>query len=512
MRILSANSSAREKILNSNRITKSEVIGRNQGDHAVVSLFGQSTVAPRAVVNDQAVKAGDVTSSFRDAHIAIAKDNSPELPGRVMTSSSRGVCAATAMDGRAVPTVAPIGLMEADDRVANAGHTTPSSRGVCAATAMDGRAVPTMAPIGLMESDDRLASAGHTTISSRGVCAATVMDGRAVPTVAPIGLIKSNVLATKAQNMTLSSLGVCAATAMDGRTVPTVAPIGLMKSILPNSSMSSSSSSQDNRVSQFNALPSHSHNRDNVKNGQQTEAKEPALAKKRARELSNSTRAKWSPEIQTATIAEMTTRFKAMFPGVLTPSMTKDAEALILAAYEAADISFGIKEAAAWGDSVPQWGGIGDKIVEQDEAIIRSCGFSLEKAATAKMAPDLPNRLSVDRVLNLLPDNPERERLLSIVGGVKVIVPPDFVPNGSGDIIPPLRRKYELGAPAVNRSNFETYVKKNRALLISKSFATEHFLRQHCLGASPVFATGMGSQQKSCRKTNHRLQRWRIST
>jgi hypothetical protein len=166
----------------------------------------------------------------------------------------------------------------------------------------------------------------------------------------------------------------------------------------------------------------------------------------------------------------MTTRFKAMFPGVLTPSMTKDAEALILAAYEAADISFGIKEAATWGDSVPQWGGIGDKIVEQDEAIIRSCGFSLEKAATAKMAPDLPNRLSVGRVLNLLPDNPERERLLSIVGGVKVIVPPDFVPNGSGNIIPPLRRKYELGAPAVNRSNFETYVTLTLTLTLSEGW------------------------------------------
>jgi hypothetical protein len=80
-----------------------------------------------------------------------------------------------------------------------------------------------------------------------------------------------------------------------------------------------------------------------TKNSQQTEAKEPAVATgKRTREHSNSSRAKWSPEIQTATIAKMTTRFKAMFPGVLTPSMKKDAEALILAAYEAADISFGI--------------------------------------------------------------------------------------------------------------------------------------------------------------------------
>jgi hypothetical protein len=188
--------------------------------------------------NDQAVKAGDVTSSFRDVHIAIAKDNSPEQPGRVMTSSSRGVCAATAMDGRTVPTVAPIGLMKSDNRVANARHTIPSSRGVCAATAMDGRAVPTVAPIGLME---------------------------------------SNVLTAKAQNMISSSRGVCAATAMDGRTVPTVAPIGLMKSILPNSSMLSSSSSQDNRVSQFNATPLLAHN--NVPNGQQTKAKKARFRK-----------------------------------------------------------------------------------------------------------------------------------------------------------------------------------------------------------------------------------------
>jgi hypothetical protein len=49
----------------------------------------------------------------------------------------------------------------------------------------------------------------------------------------------------------------------------------------------------------------------------------------------------------------MTTHFSAMFPGVLTTSMKREAEALILAAYKAADISFGIKEAATWGESVP---------------------------------------------------------------------------------------------------------------------------------------------------------------
>lgn len=55
-------------------------------------------------------------------------------------------------------------------------------------------------------------------------------------------------------------------------------------------------------------------------------------------------------------------------------------------------------------------------------------------------------------------------------------MPPKFVQNGSGDIILPLRRKYQLGAPAVNRSNFETYIQKNRALLISKDFAKKHLM------------------------------------
>jgi hypothetical protein len=97
--------------------------------------------------------------------------------------------------------------------------------------------------------------------------------------VAPIGLMESNVLTAKAQNMTSSSRGVCtiAATAMDGRAAPMVAPIGLMKSILPNSSTLSSSSSQDNRVSQFNATPLLAHN--NVPNGQQTKAKKARFRK-----------------------------------------------------------------------------------------------------------------------------------------------------------------------------------------------------------------------------------------
>jgi hypothetical protein len=51
------------------------VVGRHQGDQAVP--LGQTTVAPRAVVNDQAIYETDtIASSSRDAHRAIAGDSS----------------------------------------------------------------------------------------------------------------------------------------------------------------------------------------------------------------------------------------------------------------------------------------------------------------------------------------------------------------------------------------------------------------------------------------------------
>ena len=204
----------------------------------------------------------------------------------------------------------------------------------------------------------------------------------------------------------------------------------------------------------------------------------------------------WSPELQAATIADMTLRFTRMFPGVVTPNWRADAEALILLAYQTADIHFGLKEAADWGNMVPRWGGVGEHIVEADEAMIRASGMSLERAASVKMGPDLPNRLSAERVHRLLPNNPERNKLLSIARGVPVVVPPGFVPNGSGGEIPALRRKYVMGAPAVNRSNYEAYIRKSRALLVSKPFAERYLMGEEALKPLQLSPLGWAASKK----------------
>jgi hypothetical protein len=130
-------------------------------------------------------------------------------------------------------------------------------------------------------------------------------------------------------------------------------------------------------------------------------------------------------------------------------------EKIVAEAYEDNDKNFTIEQAVQWGEgfTIPRG------VVDADEALLASFGGDLDAMAEDRLQAGLNNRLNHDRVNNLLPGNPERERLHRLVEGMEIILPNDFVPNGQ-DEWPKLRNKYLQAAGAVNKMVLKVQQKK----------------------------------------------------
>lgn len=139
-------------------------------------------------------------------------------------------------------------------------------------------------------------------------------------------------------------------------------------------------------------------------------------------------------------------------------------EKIVVDAYEDNDKNFTIEQAVEWGEgfTIPRG------VVEADEVLLASFGGDLDAMAEDRLQQGLHNRLNHDRVNNLLPGNPEKERLHKLVEGMEIFLPNAFVPNGQ-DEWPKHRHKYLQAAGAVNKMVLKVQQKKLAFLLWKSS-------------------------------------------
>ena len=103
-------------------------------------------------------------------------------------------------------------------------------------------------------------------------------------------------------------------------------------------------------------------------------------------------------------------------------------------------------------------------MVEADEALLASFDGDLDAMAEDRLQQGLRDRLNHGRVNNLLPGNPEIERLHRLVDGMEIFLPQGFQPNGQ-DEWPKLRSKYLEASSAVNKMILKVQQKKLAFLL-----------------------------------------------
>ena len=121
---------------------------------------------------------------------------------------------------------------------------------------------------------------------------------------------------------------------------------------------------------------------------------------------------------------------------------------LVHRAYSFADANYGIASALKWAQD-KGWQGIPPEAIAEDVLAFERADFSLYHLAKSRMDQLAPHRLSKDKVAqSISPNNPELDLLLSLAGGIHVMVDPDFVPNGQGNW-PTLSNTFKKTAPAV---------------------------------------------------------------
>jgi hypothetical protein len=151
----------------------------------------------------------------------------------------------------------------------------------------------------------------------------------------------------------------------------------------------------------------------------------------------------------------------------------KEVTAVVTEAYKAAEGNYGEKEAQEWGEDFA-WP---DDIRVRDEVLAEKCGFSVEEMTRVQHASAAKDRLSGERIEGLVPENdPDRQRLLDLVEGMRVLTADDFAPSGKP---PKMRALYKQGVGGhveggvsvyCVRGNGSTYCRDTRATTV-----------QHCL-------------------------------
>ena len=139
-------------------------------------------------------------------------------------------------------------------------------------------------------------------------------------------------------------------------------------------------------------------------------------------------------------------------------------DTLLAEAVTVADTTYTAADAQRWGDNFS----FAPTTVSNNEAALRHHGSftALVQATQARLRPD---RLNHERVDALHLDNPERERLHALVGGMEIIPPAGFVANGASDP-PRLRRLYEQTHAAIDRM-VDGLVQQGLALVLPRATA-----------------------------------------
>lgn len=121
-------------------------------------------------------------------------------------------------------------------------------------------------------------------------------------------------------------------------------------------------------------------------------------------------------------------------------------EQLAVDAIASSDENYGMKEAVKWakGYEFPQ------ELVDSDLRLFRASSLNFTKMVERRLKKIGANRLSSTRVEKLLPNNPERARLIDIAKGMRAPLPEGFIPNAKG-VLGPLRPAYVEVHQAVDK-------------------------------------------------------------
>ncbi len=121
---------------------------------------------------------------------------------------------------------------------------------------------------------------------------------------------------------------------------------------------------------------------------------------------------------------------------------------LLMRASAVAAETFGMRSAQEWANGFV----FSEETQTLDAKLFEQNDFDFVRLCAAKRASTAGDRLSEERVRNLLTLDEFGEdfrRLIRIARGVRIVVPPDFIPCNDP---PPLRRKYKVEVPnAVNK-------------------------------------------------------------
>ena len=125
-------------------------------------------------------------------------------------------------------------------------------------------------------------------------------------------------------------------------------------------------------------------------------------------------------------------------------------------AYRTTDQVYCIQDALRWaaGFQIPA------DAIASDYRLFQASGRNFDRMVQRRLKQILPSRLNRDRITAVIsPENPELQRLLDLVDGIRVPLPPGFQPNGQG-ARPPLRPKYQVAHSVVNKLYHELHETK----------------------------------------------------
>ena len=132
-----------------------------------------------------------------------------------------------------------------------------------------------------------------------------------------------------------------------------------------------------------------------------------------------------------------------------------------------------------------------DQYMESDVKLLRASSLDFEVMVRRRLKRLSADRLSVERVSRLRPDNPEINLMIDLAGGMRVHLPEGFEPNGS---LPrtPLRSTYETVSTAVNKM-LAAVIEQKLAFLLPLELAQRHVKRLHLCKAHWTTKKGKAS-------------------
>jgi hypothetical protein len=113
-----------------------------------------------------------------------------------------------------------------------------------------------------------------------------------------------------------------------------------------------------------------------------------------------------------------------------------------------------------------------DRYMSSDVKLLEARALDFEVMVRRRQKMLAPDRLSVERVSRLRPDNPKMRMMTDLAGGMRVHLPEGFTPKGS---LPrtPLRDNYIAVSTAVNKM-LAALIEQKLAFLLPLEMAQRH--------------------------------------